>query len=352
MNVHRYLLLATDETTHGGHSGYSRLAQYVQRSKLIGALRAPPNGPFERLIGRGIRSIAIVNWYHLESAVVEWRAWQILRSGFNGLLHYMWADRDLGFLDLLPERARPTICATFHACPDDLPAIISKSKRLRKLAAIILMSEVQREFFQSRGVPPERIHVIRHGVDCSFFIPPSRPKTGPFTVLSVGSYRRNFPLLRDVCMLLLASPAIKVKVVAPRVYSATFADMANVEFISGLSDDELRGAYQSASCLLMAVEAATANNAVLEAMACGLPIVSERVGGVPEYTDLDCAILCPPGSAQTLARSIIFLHEKPDLLLRMGAQARARAMHLDWPLVAQRTVDVYEKALSRTGKIK
>ena len=343
----RYLLLATDDTTHGVHSGYSRLAQYIQESKLIGALRAEPDGPLERLIVRGIRSIALSDWYRLASANVEWQAWQIARSGFRGLVHYMWAERDLGFLDMLPEHARPILCATFHACPDSLPEIISNSKRLQKLAAVILMSNVQREFFQLHGVPSDRIHVIHHGVDCSFFQPSSKPKTGPFTVLSVGSYRRNFPLLSDVHRMLAATPGIRIKVVAPTVYTDTLAAIENVEFVSTLSDDELRSAYQSASCLLMTAEAATANNAVLEAMACGLPIVSERVGGIPEYTDVNCAMLCTPGSAETLTRSIMMLYEKPQLLAAMSARARERAKRLDWPLVAQRTVDVYEKVLSK-----
>jgi glycosyltransferase involved in cell wall biosynthesis len=343
----RYLLLATNDTTHGAHSGYSRLAQYVHESKLITALRAEPNGLLERLIVRGLRSFALANWYRLASANVEWQAWQIARSGFRGLVHYMWAERDLGFLDMLPERARPMLCATFHQCPDGFPEIISSSKRLQKLAAVILMSDVQREFFQLRGVPSDRIHVIHHGVDCTFFKPSLKPITGPFTVLSVGSYRRNFPLLCDVHRMLTRVPGIRIKVVAPTAYADKFKAIENVEFVPRLSDEELRSAYQSASCLLMTTEAATANNAVLEAMACGLPIVGERVGGIPEYTDANCAVLCTPGSAEALTRSIVMLYEKPWLLADMSARARERARQLDWPLVAQRTVDVYEKVLSK-----
>jgi glycosyltransferase involved in cell wall biosynthesis len=318
---------------------------------FISAGRCEPSNPGERLKVGIVRRIAQSRWYRTASMHVEWRAWQAARSGFVELTHMMWADRDWGFLDLLPGSGRSALCATFHAYPDILPEVISSSSRLRNLAAVILMSDVQREFFQSRGVPSDRIHVVHHGVDCRFFNPYSKPKTGLFTVLSVGNYRRNFPLLRDVCAMLSVFPGIRIKVVAPTAQSSTFAGMNNVELVSGLSDDELRSTYRSASCLLMTAEAATANNAVLEAMACGLPIVSEDVGGIAEYTGANAAMLCRPSSAKALTQSIIALYEKSDLMSDMGAWARERAEQLDWPLVAQRTVDVYEKVLAGRARV-
>jgi len=122
--------------------------------------------------------------------------------------------------------------------------------------------------------------------------------------------------------------------------------LRNVEVVSGLSDDELRISYREASCLLMTLEVATANNALLEAMACGLPIVSENVGGVSEYTGLRCAMLCEPGLAEALKRSILKLYRNPDMITRMGLLARERAEELNWPRVAQRTVRLYEDVLA------
>jgi glycosyltransferase involved in cell wall biosynthesis len=135
---------------------------------------------------------------------------------------------------------------------------------------------------------------------------------------------------------------IRIKVVAPKSSTEILHGLKNVDVVSGLSDGDLLAAYREASCFLMTLEAATANNAILEAMACGLPIVSEKVGGIAEYTDAGCAMLCEPGSAEALTEAVLTLYKRPELIARMRALARHRAMELDWSLVAERTVRLYE----------
>ena len=183
----RYLLLATDDNTHGPHSGYTHLANYIQQSILITAQRKEPRQFLERLIVRAFNSRALARWYRLGSLSVEWRAWRLVRSGFTGLVHFMWAERDWGYLDHVLSSTRTPLCATFHCCPDILTEVVQDTRRLQNLAAIILMSEIQRPFFESHGVPPERIHVIHHGVDCYYFSPVSSSRSHYFTVLSVGN---------------------------------------------------------------------------------------------------------------------------------------------------------------------
>ena len=56
--------------------------------------------------------------------------------------------------------------------------------------------------------------------------------------------------------------------------------------------------------MLQTLENSTANNVVLEAMACGLPVVAERVGGISEYVSRENAILTEPNDVDTLVRAI------------------------------------------------
>jgi glycosyltransferase involved in cell wall biosynthesis len=271
-----------------------------------------------------------------------------MQAGFKGLIHLMWAERDWGFLDRLPVRRWGTaLCGTFHTNPDTLAQAVKAPERLRKFSALILMSEVQRPFFASLGVPHDRIHVVHHGIDCDFFSPSRAKRSGPFTVLFVGNFRRNFKLLAEICCRLEPYEGIEIRIVVPRSRIAEFARHKNVKASSDLSDVELRNAYREASCLLMTLETATANNAILEAMACGLPIVAENIGGVAEYTGSDSAILCPPRAARELTDAILTLYKDDSRRLRMGDLARTRARELNWPIVAKRTIEVYEKALAK-----
>ena len=67
-------------------------------------------------------------------------------------------------------------------------------------------------------------------------------------------------------------------------------------------------------------------NAVLEAMAAGLPIVASAVGGILESIEDDATgLLVTPGDAAQLADRIITLMEKPDLAARLGRTARTNA---------------------------
>jgi glycosyltransferase involved in cell wall biosynthesis len=348
----RYLLLAADDGMQGDHSGYTRLADYVERCTLVTAPRVEPRKFHERALVRMINALAASRWYRMGSLKLEWRAWRALQTGFEGVVHIMWAERDWGFLDQLPSGIRPpAICATFHSCPDTLPEVVQRTRRLQNFSAIILMSEVQRAFFELHGVPRDRIHVIPHGVDCKFFSPDASVRTGQFTVLFVGNYRRNFMLLRQVCSM-LEPYDICIKIVASRSRTDMFRDLKNVIVFSGLSNDELRSSYREASCLLMTLEAATANNAILEAMACGLPIVSEDVGGVAEYCGSCCARLCAPGSAEALKESILMLYREPDMIARMSLRARERAEEFDWPVIAKRTVRLYDELLAEVRERK
>jgi glycosyltransferase involved in cell wall biosynthesis len=203
------------------------------------------------------------------------------------------------------------------------------------------MSEAQRRFFEAHGVPKERLRVVHHGVDTSFFRPRSGCATETFTVLFVGSFLRNFTLLREVCEALSPMKDVVIKIVSAPTVQRRFAGLHNVVVAPRLSDAELLQAYQSASCLLMTAEDATANNAVLEAMACGLPIVSECVGGIPEYVNGECAYLTEPGRAEPILRALKRLRESASLRTDMGEAARRRAEELKWENVAAQTMEIY-----------
>jgi glycosyltransferase involved in cell wall biosynthesis len=70
---------------------------------------------------------------------------------------------------------------------------------------------------------------------------------------------------------------------------------------------------------------------VLEAMACGHPIVATRAGGIPEFvTHGETGLLYPMGDANGLADSVITLLRSPDLRRRLSVAARQAVMqHFD-----------------------
>jgi glycosyltransferase involved in cell wall biosynthesis len=334
------MLLSTLHRNHAAGSGYQALAAYLPEAKFITAIRADPTGVLPLFGARLARQVSFSRWYLGGCGKLEMRAWRELRNGFSGIVHSMWADHDLGFLDLLLDRSRHRFVGSFHNCPDTFIHTIRFPRRLRKFDAIILMSKTQEPFFLDAGVKPERIHVVRHGVDTNYF---RSGAPGPeFTVLAAGGYRRNFPLLREVCLQLKGEPGIRFEIVAPPPFSHLFANLPNARFRTGLNDVDFLEAYQTCSCLLQTVENATANNVILEAMACGQPVVAEAIGGIPEYVDETCSILTPPADAAALAAALITLRDSPAKRADLSAGARKRAELLDWKNVAAQMRTIYE----------
>jgi len=336
------LLLSTLHRNHAANSGYQVLAAHFPGARYLHTIRADPPGGLPLLGARLARQVSFSRWYLGGCALLELEAWRNLRAGFSGIVHSMWCDHDLGFLDLLLDRRRHRLVGTFHNCSDTFVHTIRFPRRLRGFAAIILMSETQRPYFLDAGVWPERIHVVPHGVDTSYFTPGS-PAREPFTVLAAGGYRRNFPLLREVCLRLMGDPGIRFEIVAPPAFGKLFEDLPNARFRSSLDDAAYLEALRTCSCLLQTVENATANNVILEAMACGQPVIAERIGGIPEYVDSNCAILTAPGDADGLAAALQELRASPTRRDLLATGARKQAEALDWENIAAQMRKIYER---------
>jgi glycosyltransferase involved in cell wall biosynthesis len=269
----------------------------------------------------------------LSSARLEWDAIRSLRR-FRGIVHLLWGDRDLGYLHRYIDRSCQRLVVTFHACPDTLPDIFRDTTVFRHIDAIVLMSDCQREFFLSHEVPADTLHTVHHGIDSSFFSPqqPRRQRSATRVVLAVGSYRRNFDRLANVARGLSADPRYQFRIVLPPAYRERFSEYPRVTCLSRLTPEQLRSEYQNADCLLMTLDACTANNAMLEAMACGLPVVSEDVGGAREYIK-DTGRLVPHRNIDALITAVhdVCQAHDPDTL---RARARQRAVSLSWSKVA------------------
>jgi alpha-1,6-mannosyltransferase len=97
-----------------------------------------------------------------------------------------------------------------------------------------------------------------------------------------------------------------------------------------------------ASCdlLVHAGDAETFGLVVLEAMACGLPVLGVNGGGVRELVDVDTGLLVPPDSAAALAEGIASLFQCD--LARLGANARRKVLQkYDWDIIVPQLISCY-----------
>jgi glycosyltransferase involved in cell wall biosynthesis len=87
---------------------------------------------------------------------------------------------------------------------------------------------------------------------------------------------------------------------------------------------------------------------VQEALRAGRPIVASRVGGIPDLTGDDGALLVPPGDPGELAAAVLAVLDDPGLAARLAAAARARAGSLPTPAAAVASaLDSYGRLTAR-----
>ena len=138
------------------------------------------------------------------------------------------------------------------------------------------------------------------------------------------------------------APEVAFRLVLPRESAPAWRGRQGVEVLTGLDDIALRRVYQEAMLLFQPLSDCTANNAVLEALACGLPVVATDVGGIRDYLGEDCACLVPPRDPRAMVDAILALRADYAARTRMCRAARKRAEVFAWPHVVRQMLAVYK----------
>jgi len=88
---------------------------------------------------------------------------------------------------------------------------------------------------------------------------------------------------------------------------------------------------------------------LLEAMACGTPVLVTRVGGMPEFVpEGEVGFIVPPNDPRALGERIRFMRDNPDLVERMGKAAREHVLaNFTWDRVAKSCLQAYRELSGR-----
>jgi glycosyltransferase involved in cell wall biosynthesis len=284
-------------------------------------------------------------WFAPLPWVDECRLVRSLPRGQPSIAHYVFGDFTPPVLIDAVHRKGAKIVATFHVSARRAPQVLGGVRRLDELDAVTLVSASQRAWFLERGVPAQRLHVILHGVEAKYFVPaPRAPREGPLHLLIVGKTERDHAFAAAVMAALPKGVAMLRVMTAPE-QQANYRGVAGVELLPRLDDAGLLAAYQQADLLFMPVLDCTANNAVLESMACGTSVMANRVGGIPEYVDPSCNVVMPDKRVDEWVDQIMALARNRDTLNTFRPRVRTWAERFDWRIIADQYRALYASLL-------
>lgn len=230
---------------------------------------------------------------------------------------------------------------------------------LVKAAAVIVPSSYLEEVFADFGVS---VQVIPNIVDISVFSPDDRglaeagavPGNGArvFTFVITRNLERIYGL--DIALGALARvvtevPQARLLIAGSGPERVTLEARAeelgiagNVEFLGRLERVAVAALYRRADAVLNPARVDNMPNSVIEALACGVPVISSNVGGVPHIVDDgETALLVPPDDEAALAHAMLRLYGDGELRQHLSSNGIAAAGRYTWQQVGPRWLATY-----------
>lgn len=279
----------------------------------------------------------------------------------------------LGYDDWLPA-ARLARIPCVVSVMSVVPRRLGRGSRLLmpRFDAVIPVSRYIRDDWAAAGIPPERMHIVHHGVDVRAFR--ARAVREPEEVrrdLGVPVDRRLALMVANVRWwkgqhVVLEALAHLDPGVRDRLFVA-FAGSAgdhDDEYVAGLRSLEEKhglgdtvaflGSRADVPDLLRAADIALHASvqpepggiAVLEAMTVGTPVIAAEVGGHAEVLTPEAGLTFDTSRPEALAAHLTRLVEDDELRLRMGACGQARMEEFTMERNVRETQEVYETVLS------
>jgi glycosyltransferase involved in cell wall biosynthesis len=287
---------------------------------------------------------AYLEHYQFEDWVAEQQL--VLRSLVNppDVVHILYGDEQLDFLLRWRSLLRCPLVVSFHRPAERIAKRFECFQRneIKGIDAVIVLARSEISTFQ-RWFGMDKVVYVPHGIDTSRFLPGDHePTTHKLKLIFVGHHMRDWDVLhRVIDEINSCNLDIHFDAVIPVEYAPYLTGCSNVSVHSKICETKLIELYRSADALILPVTAATANNAVLEALACGLPVITTDVGGMPDYVSNQAGWLLPKGGVEPMVELVKQLFADRAIARARREAARAQALKFDWLPVGRRLLAIY-----------
>lgn len=346
--------LTTRRPHLGPHAGLPTFIRHLGADAVMSTVRYVADGDddFESLfpfVGHGVQTRLRhllqrrrQHWYKLSDFVAEIATAPAFVARMFDLLHMIDGEHTAQYLPLVRRRLGigVPVVATYHQPPSLLEPILARDV-VESLDHVTVLASNQRALLETM-IPPDRVSLILHGVDTEFFAPSDSVPVAAGRCLTTGAWQRDWDVLASIAR---ALPTLEFHVVA--FAAPSFANCPNVRVHRDIDDLALRALYHASQLVVLPLREAAANNALLEAMACAVPVIASDLPALREYAPppLTCFV---EHRTDAFVAAIRELTANPSRMEEMRSQSLARARALSWFHVADRYTALYKRVVSGT----
>ena len=243
--------------------------------------------------------------------------------------------------DIQAEEAKlfPELATNLKVIQEPDWKLARKEQEVKLADHIFVASSMTKQSLLDIGVEPEKISVIPYGAPVDYFQP--QPKQdNDFRTLFVG----RVGLRKGVHYLLkawreLQLPAAELLLLGVNEFPAGYLrqDWGNVRHLDSVPHHTLGDYYNRADVFVFPSLVEGFGLVLLEAMACGIPIITTPNTAAPDIiTDGVEGFIVPIRDTQALKEKLEWCHAHPQQLKEMGKAARKKAEEFTWALYRQR----------------
>ena len=228
------------------------------------------------------------------------------------------------------------------------------AKRLKKIVvpSNSSMDDIKDEF----RVDKNKMERVMNGIDLNVFYPDSKIQKIPFRLVTVAS--ADVPLkgldylLKALSDLAEVYSDISLSIIGEQKkggHTERLIKKLNLEkrvnFFSNLTQEDLRKTYCEAELAIIPSLYEGFGFAAIEAMACGVPLISSSGGALPEVIK-DTGIIIPPKNVKEIYNSVDFLLSSPKSAKELAEKGLQRAnSKFSWTAIAKQLEKVYYKEI-------
>jgi glycosyltransferase involved in cell wall biosynthesis len=238
------------------------------------------------------------------------------------------------------------------------PFLTPVLKTIWNRAHIVTATSSGHRRLAQRTMPPLAIDVVHNGVDATAFRPVHKPPTNVFHILCVGRLierKGQTHLLQSLAALRKRSQDVHLTLVGtgdsePQLRQQASALGLNgaVTFAGVVPARDMPATYQRADVFALPSHNEGMSIALLEALACGLPVVVTETGGTEELVrDGINGHVVPWSDVAALTEALISLQTQRELRCRMGAANRTVAEQFTVQKATERYVELCRRVASK-----